>query len=213
MKLLSSLTRGPTKAAEVTPVKPVPEEVDNANNEEAGPTDGGDNPNEGDKPNDNPDGRALSSPERMYVPDNDADHGVGSAMEDSDSNNDMITVAGGDSKDDAIEKHRKAVLSGEEMAVSSDSDSEDRNAMTRDQLLIVTNKLDKSDRWGKGKGQRKSSTKRDRQHDSGCGKTSNGGPANVTPLLGDGQSWSIPHYQARPPGLYGVLECPRRTGG
>ena len=187
----------PDEAAKVTPTVPVPEEVDNPVDEEAKPADSGDKPDgEGDKSDDNPEGGVPGSPVRMEIQDDAATHGVGSAVEDSDSDDDLVMVPDADSEEEAIERHRTVVLSGEEMLMSSDSDSEDGDALTRDQLLIVNEKLEKSEQRGSGWG--KASAKRDRQHDSGCRETSDSGTTNIGPILEDGQTWSIPHYQARP---------------
>ena len=121
---------------------------------------------------------------------------MGSTTEDSESDDDLVTVPDVDSEAEAMENDHKVVMSDEELIVSSDSDSEDGNALMRDQLLIVHEKLDKDKRHGSGRGD--ASDKRDTWHDSGCRETSDGGTANITPLLGEGQTWSIPRYQARP---------------
>ena len=115
------------------------------------PKEEGDNPQEeGDKPNDDPEGGALGSPDRMDTRNDTAINEEGSTMKDNQSDEDLETVDSTDSEADAVEKHRKAVMSDDDLDLSSDSDLEDGDAHVRDQLLIVNEKLDKDKRRGSG---------------------------------------------------------------
>ena len=132
-----------------------------------------------DQPNDDLMDVPLNSPDRMDTHDDKAADSVGSIVGDSQS--DAETIDNADSEVEGVENHCKQFLSKHELSMLSSSDSEDGNARVRDQLLIMKEKLDK-----------------DKRQDSGCGETSDGSTTNIGPLLGDGQTWSIPQYQARP---------------
>ena len=145
------------------------------------PTEEGDNPDDkGDKPNDDLEGGAPSSPERMDTRDDTTTNEEGNASDDSDSDNDLETVTDASSEADTVEEHCKAVLLGEEMIMLSDSDSEDGDSRIRDQLLITNKKLDRSAQHGSRCGG--VSDNHDTRHDSGCRETSDGSTVNVRPL-------------------------------